>query len=272
MKLFVSSVLLIITIVQCEANVEKRALQKSHEKPQWLKWSETFIGKTMVDQQAYLVKLLKKITYDYLSECTPIILYDTFTELYDNLLLEKLLTNFPCAYIHGQITDDYEIKVKTTLNKRAQSSCVSYILFMKDVMRSKDVIGEQNYNKVVVVARSSQWRVIEFLSHKESQNFVNLLVIAKSGQVVPQHEVSERIFYYCNRYLRVSFQESPYILYTHKLYVDALGSSKPDVVTTWLRGNFTRNVNLFPKKMVYGFSGHRFVVAVAHQPPYIINK
>lgn len=175
----------------CDSNVEKRALQKSHEKPQWLKWSETFFGKAMVDQQAYLVKLLKKITYDYLSECTPIILYDTFTELYDNLLLEKLLTNFPFAYIHGQITEEYKIKVKTTLNKKAQNSCVSYMLFMKDVMRSKDVIGEQNYNKVVVVARSSQWRVIEFLSDKESQNFVNLLVIVKSGQVVPQHEVNE---------------------------------------------------------------------------------
>lgn len=169
--------------------VDKRALQPSHEKSQQEKWVDAFLTKNQGDHQVDLVRLLKQITKSYLSDCTPIILFDTFTEKNDNLLLEKLLTNFPTAYVHGQITEDYQVLLKISTDK-IQPSCVSYLLFMKDVMKSKDVIGVQSSNKVLVIARSSQWRVFEFLSNEESRYFVNLLVIVQSERMMTTNQVS----------------------------------------------------------------------------------
>lgn len=61
-------------------------------------------------------------------------------------------------------------------------------------------------------------------------------------------------------------------MYTHKLYTDGLGSSKPIVLTSWTHGKYSRKVNLFPPKMTTGYSGHRFIVAAANQPPYIFRR
>lgn len=168
--------------------VQKRALQKSHEKPQWQKWSDVFLGEESFDQVPSLVQLIRKISIDYLSECTPIVLYDRFAETDDNLFLEKLFRNFPLTYIHGQITTNYSIKVSDIRSN--VNTCVSYLLIMKDVMRCRDVIGEQHNNKVIVVARSTQWRVFEFLSNERSQSFTNLMVIAKSERIVTSTEVN----------------------------------------------------------------------------------
>ncbi|KAJ8980639.1 hypothetical protein NQ317_017935 [Molorchus minor] len=229
---------------------DRRALQKSHEKPQWLKWSEIFLGKGNIDQQTNLVELLRQVVYDYLSDCSIIIMYDPFTEESDSLLLTKLFSRLTVPYINVQITKDYKKKLNETSSK--QATCTSYLLFMQDVMRSKDVLGEQNNNKVIIVARSSQWRVAEFLSNKESHYISNLLIITKSARYMPPGE------------------EPPYILYTHTLYVDALGSSKPSILTSWVNGSFTTKTNLFPKKMASGFSGHRFTISVALQQPFVI--
>ncbi|XP_061394483.1 ionotropic receptor 21a, partial [Musca vetustissima] len=66
--------------------------------------------------------------------------------------------------------------------------------------------------------------------------------------------------------------ERPYVLYTHKLYADGLGSNKPVVLTSWLRGGLTRpHINLYPKKFENGFAGHRFQVMAVNQPPYIFR-
>lgn len=165
----------------------KRALQKSHEKPQWLQWSEAFMGKSRICQQSNLVKLLNKITCNYLSDCTPVILYDAFTQHYDKLLIERLLRDFPVDYIHGQISTDYAMLVEYSVSTR--TVCYSYILFVNDVMRCKDVIGTQEKSKVVVVSRSSQWRIFEFLSDEVSRHFFNLLVIVKSEHVMADDEV-----------------------------------------------------------------------------------
>lgn len=252
-KVIVSVTLCLLLCANAEKNVVKRALQKSHEKPQWLKWSDAFLGRESFDQVTSLVQLLTKITLDYLIDCTPIILYDIYSEKYDNLLLQKLFSNYPSAYIHGQITENYTIRVGNIIEN--QKTCISYIIFIKDVMRLKNVIGEQSSNKVVIVARSSQWRVFEFLSNERSQSFTNLLVIAKSEKYTDQ------------------MGESAYILYTHNLYTDALGSNKPRILTSWIKGNLSRpNVYLFPTKMTEGFSGHRFIVYYAQQPPYVIKR
>lgn len=69
------------------------------------------------------------------------------------------------------------------------------------------------------------------------------------------------------------FQEKPYVLYTHRLYTDGLGSNVPIVLTSWIKGKLSRpHVNLFPIKFQKGFAGHRFTVAAIHQPPFVIKK
>ena len=69
------------------------------------------------------------------------------------------------------------------------------------------------------------------------------------------------------------FKGFSYILYTHELYADGIGSSIPTIITSWKNGKLTLpNKSLFPKKIQKGFSGHRFLVSVAPQPPYLINK
>ncbi|GJQ67070.1 hypothetical protein Trydic_g21960 [Trypoxylus dichotomus] len=64
-----------------------------------------------------------------------------------------------------------------------------------------------------------------------------------------------------------------YIVECHELYADGLGSSAPKVLASWRNGSLTRKeVKLFSQKMKYGFSGHRFITAVNHQPPFVINR
>ncbi|XP_057657728.1 ionotropic receptor 21a [Diorhabda carinulata] len=246
-------ILIVFAIIPSSECLDKRALQSSHEKTQPEKWAEMFLNKKQPEKRLDLVMLLKKITFQYLSDCTPIILFDSFTVKNDNLFLEKLLNNFPLAYINGRIMDDYNIKLHVSY-ERMQPTCFSYLLFMEDVMKSTRVIGEQTKSKVVVIARSSQWRVIDFLSHEESRYLVNLLIIVKSED------------------FRAAGEENAYILYTHKLYVDALASSNPVVLSSYQAAHFTRNVDLFPKKLSNGFSGHRFIVSMSNQPPYVISK
>lgn len=66
---------------------------------------------------------------------------------------------------------------------------------------------------------------------------------------------------------------TPYVLFTHKLYVDAIASSKYVVLTSWRNGRFTRpHLELFPKKVTEGFSGHRFTICLAHFPPFVIKR
>lgn len=238
--------------VLCNA-YQKRALQKSHEKSRAQKWSEAFFGKTRQFNWVPLANLLKKVAKDYLSDCYTIILYDEIVAEKDNLLLQELLKAFPHDFRHGTITSRYSVETKDIL--RNSKKCVNYLMFMADVMRCVEVIGRQIDRKVVIVARSSQWRVHEFLADEKSHNFVNLLVISKSEKIVPIG------------------QEIPYILYTHRLYADGLGSSVPYVVTSWMNNSITRyRKSLFPKKISRGFAGHRFIVSLSVQPPFVLKR
>lgn len=73
--------------------------------------------------------------------------------------------------------------------------------------------------------------------------------------------------------LWLNSQERPYVLYTHRLYTDGLGSNTPIVLTSWIKGKLSRpRVNLFPSKFQKGFAGHRFTVTAIHQPPFVIKK
>lgn len=188
MRLLVK-LLVLILLASVQSEVKKRALQKSHEKPQPVKWAEAFFGREVqFDQIPSLVNLLNKIALEYLSGCHTIILYDSVVEESDGLLLQRLLKSFPLDYIHGTISSNY--RVSSTDILKTSDKCVNYIVFMADVMRCLDVIGQQNTRKIVVVARSSQWRVHEFLASEVSRTLVNLLVITKSDKILALGHVS----------------------------------------------------------------------------------
>lgn len=59
-------------------------------------------------------------------------------------------------------------------------NCRSYIVFLSDVLRTREVLGPQTTNRVVLIPRSTQWKLQEFLSSKEASDLVNLLVIGES--------------------------------------------------------------------------------------------
>lgn len=192
-EMFISRILALVlfatTTSTCWKTVRKRALQKSHEKPQEDKWVEAFFGKiTVFDQVPSLVNLVNWIAQNYLKDCTTVFLYDEAVEKSDGLLLEQLFRQYPFDYLHGQISKRYVVKQRSLLH--GVNKCLNYIMFVADVMRCNEVIGEQNLNKVVVIARSSQWRVYEFLANDKSQGFINLLVVSQSEKTAGVSDVS----------------------------------------------------------------------------------
>lgn len=152
------------------------------------------------------------------------------------------------------------------------------------------MLGPQTSNRVLVVPRSTQWKLQEFLSSKLSSDIINLLVIGDSLTTNFASTLSTDFSTVLN-FIRLSLsltlllfctfvqinislsQERPYVLYTHRLYTDGLGSNVPIVLTSWIKGKLSRpHVNLFPVKFQKGFSGHRFLVTAIHQPPYVMKK
>lgn len=59
-------------------------------------------------------------------------------------------------------------------------SCRSYILFLSDVLRTRDVLGPQTTNRVILIPRSTQWKLQEFLASKQASDIINLLVVGES--------------------------------------------------------------------------------------------
>nr|QEI46863.1 ionotropic receptor 21a [Galleria mellonella] len=217
-------------------------------------WNENFIKKSSAfDQTPSLINLIHNVTLTYLYDCTPIILYDNQVKSQDSYLFQNLFKDFPVTYVHGYINDNNQLQESKLILQ--VNECVHFILFLSDVKIAAKILGKRSENKVVVVARSSQWAVQEFLSSALSRMFVNLLVIGQSFK----DEGDET-------------REAPYILYTHKLYTDGLGASMPVVLNSWAHGKFSRNINLFPTKMMKGYAGHRFLVAAANQPPYVFRR
>nr|QZH55074.1 ionotropic receptor 21a [Achelura yunnanensis] len=234
--------------------LKKRAIDPvfhGHPKTREELWHEHFLNLSLVfDQTPSLVKLIHNITLSYLIGCIPVILYDSQVKSKENYLFQNLLKNFPVAFVHGYINNKYKLDHPKLLIPT--HNCHNYIVFLSDVAVISKILGKQADSKIVVVARSSQWAVQEFLVSPLSRMYVNLLVI---GQSFKDEE-----------------SEAPYILYTHKLYTDGLGTSKPLVLTSWTLGKYSRNVNLFPFKMTEGYAGHRFLVAAANQPPFVFKN
>lgn len=157
--------------------------------------------------------------------------------------------------------------------------CRNYVLFLSDVLRARDVIGPQTDARVVIVPRSSQWKQQEFLASPLSADLVHLLIVGESlGSGTPvgvvQKLQQQQHHHQHNQPTDQLQPDRPYVLYTHRLYTDGLGSNEPAVLTSWIRGQLSRpGVHLFPAKFrASGFAMHRFVVAAVHQPPFVIKR
>lgn len=142
-------------------------------------WNERFIKKrTVFDQTPSLVKLVHNLTLTYLYDCTPVILYDNQVKSKDDYLFQDLLKDFPVTYIHGYINDNDQMEEPKLL--KGSSECFHFIIFLYEVGTSAKILGKQSDSKIVVIARSSQWAVQEFLAGPLSRMFINLLVIGQS--------------------------------------------------------------------------------------------
>ncbi|XP_070497984.1 ionotropic receptor 21a [Chironomus tepperi] len=217
-------------------------------------WSKNFNLTTQEFQQTTsLVTLMSKVIIKYLGACIPIILYDEYVENSDGFVLQRLFQEFPSTFIHGKLNINFTLNNPHFLIPK-DSKCRSYILFLSDALMTRRVIGPQITDKVIIVPRSSQWKLQEFLASPLSRDIINLLVIGES-------------------YSADKTRERPYVLYTHRLYTDGLGSNKPLVLTSWVKGKLSRpHVDLFPTKLTKGFAGHRFSVSAADFPPFVFKK
>ncbi|KAM8720027.1 hypothetical protein ACLKA7_006135 [Drosophila subpalustris] len=205
-----------------------------------------------LEQTTSLVALVNKIAKEYLAKCPPVIYYDRFVARSKEQLLKSLFKTIPITFYHGDINENYE-PINRQFNSHIDSNCKSYILFLSDPLMARKILGPQTESRVVLVSTSSQWKLRDFLSSEYSSNIVNLLVIGESLMSSPQ-------------------LERPYVLYTHKLYADGLGSNTGLVLTSWIKGALSRpHINLFPPKFQSGFAGHRFQVSAADQPPFIFR-
>ncbi|XP_039755293.1 ionotropic receptor 21a [Pararge aegeria] len=223
-----------------------------HPKTREEVWHDNFLNQSKVfDQNPSLIKLIHNITLTHLNDCTPVILYDNQIKSHESQLFQDLFKSFPVTFVHGYIDEKDKLEEPKLL--QARQECLHFILFLTDVQKSAKILGKQSESKVIVVARSSQWAVQEFLSGPISRYFINLLVIGQS------FKDDDNL-------------ETPYILYTHVLYIDGLGASKPQVLCSWNHGRYSRNVDLFPTKMNKGYAGHRFIIAAANQPPFIFRR
>lgn len=162
--------------------IHKRALDPvfhGYPKTREELWNERFLNEsTNFDQTPSLIELLHNVTLTYLTDCTPVILYDSQVKSKESYLVQNLLKGFPITFVHGFINESNELSEPKLLH--AKSECLHFIIFLSDVKSSAKVIGKQPENKVILVARSSQWAVQEFLSSAMSRMFVNLLVIGQS--------------------------------------------------------------------------------------------
>ncbi|KAJ9586856.1 hypothetical protein L9F63_019538 [Diploptera punctata] len=190
-----------------------------------------------------IVNLLNYLSIVYINYCGSVVLYDEF---YGNKtdFLKMFLTTYPLSVMQGR-SDSYN-----SLTGKSDKMCKQFILFLSDPMQANSIVGDQSFNTVVIVTQVSRLKVQEFLMSPASQRLVTLLVI-RVRNIMDKDEDGHDI-----------------TLYTHDLFVDGLGSSSLRVLTTWRCGELTRpGINLFPRKMIRGFSGHQFTVAAGNQPP-----
>lgn len=93
--------------------------------------------------------------------------------------IEFIFQSIKISYFHGRINQNYSV-INKELLQPYDKICRSYILFLSDVLRARDVLGPQTENRVVLIPRSTQWKLQEFLTSKQASDIINLLVIGES--------------------------------------------------------------------------------------------
>uniref|UniRef100_A0A1B6E574 Ionotropic glutamate receptor C-terminal domain-containing protein n=1 Tax=Clastoptera arizonana TaxID=38151 RepID=A0A1B6E574_9HEMI len=175
--------------------------------------------------------------------------------------MDQLLTTFPVPIIHGNfMTKEASLNTSFELFKPQESKCVGFVVLTQSLESVTKLIGKQPKSKVILISQSSNWQIGDYLSSKESQQIVNLLVVA-------------------DPFLQRTFADKDPVkafdinLYTHELFIDPMGSSDMRIVTAWRCNHLTRpEVNLFPQKFKRGFNGYRFSVSAAEHPPYVFRR
>lgn len=142
-------------------------------------------------QRISLIKLINKIAKEYLSGCSAIIYYDSFAQNTDYELLRMLFKSIPLAYQQVELDGQHQPR---ELIDSLEGNCNNFILFLTEPRMARKVIGPQLESKVVIISRSSQWKIRDFLASKSSADLLNLLVIGES-QTYKGTEV--RIFIVC---------------------------------------------------------------------------
>lgn len=158
-----------------------------HPKTREERWHAAFnLNQTnfQAEQAQSLVTLLIKVMDKYMNACIPIILYDQYVETSEAILLQAFFQSIKITYLHGKISQNYTV-LNTHLLKPHDKNCRSYFVFLSDVLRARDVLGPQTKNKVVLIPRSTQWKLQEFLASKEASDIVNLLVVGESLSADP---------------------------------------------------------------------------------------
>ncbi|KAL1464697.1 hypothetical protein WDU94_004321 [Cyamophila willieti] len=225
---------------------------------------DTFdILKDFEDQEdTDISKLTKYVMKHYLSKCIIIFLYDEI--FYASVTLRSVITDIleysPLPVMHGMInTSGLTYHTSNLLLDPPERKCRNFIILTKNLENSAELMGRQRDSRIVFIAYMSSYLIKQFLSESLSHNLLNLLIIADPN--LQHDEFNKKSEFYSID------------MYTHRLHMDSLGTSIPWVLTSWRHGNMTRPwVNLFPNKLTTGFHGHRFLVSVAQNPPYIFRR
>lgn len=142
---------------------------RGHPKTREEIWHQNFkMNELDFDQSQSLINLLQKIMEKYMMRCIPIVLYDVFVEKAEGLLLQRLFLKLSVSYVHGKLDENYQL-INQKVLKPLDTRCSSYILFIADAMKARRVLGPQIDNKIVIIPRSTQWKLQEFLSAPESR-------------------------------------------------------------------------------------------------------
>ena len=191
MKIRIEVILLIVllTVTYCmrkSTEIQKRALQKSHEKPQIVKWTEKILENTFKNySDTYSInQLLLEIANQYLLKCSTVLFYQhNFV-----FLVDSLLERYPNTFALGKISDNYKI-INPQLYANIDNQCQNFIFFLHDIMEAYKVLMQRYHEKILIVTQSSQWKIYEFLSSTLSHRFVNLLVISMNDEATTRNQV-----------------------------------------------------------------------------------
>ncbi|XP_011301218.1 glutamate receptor ionotropic, delta-2 [Fopius arisanus] len=195
-----------------------------------------------------LGRLLDYILREYFGGCVVITIYDDKSIEQLPGFLKGLYSSLPFASFIQRSTNASLNQVPIVFKDK----CYNYMIFLDDIYSIEKIIAKETVNKVLVITESTPWKVKEFLKSFSARFYVNLVIIT--------HSMSKRT------------EEGSFLLYTHRLYTDGSGSSKPVLLTSWIRDHTThRNIDLFPEKLTGGFKGHRLLISTAHKPPFAIR-